>query len=136
MKSEGVFGKFFFRNEEYVYTIFRVIVGVVFILNGLMKFGLSGKASVPLMSLMGLAGTIEVVGGTLIVIGLWTRFIAAIAGIEMIVAYIMAHAPHGWNPLVNGGEPAVLFFSAFLILLIYGGGKLTVERLIHKKELF
>ena len=136
MKSEGVFGKFFSNTEEYWYTIFRVIIGVLFILHGLMKFGLSGKGSVPLMSLMGLAGTIEVVGGTLIVLGLWTRLVASITAIEMVVAYIMAHIPGGLNPLLNGGEPAVLFFVAFLVLLVHGGGKVTIEHLIHKKELF
>jgi len=132
MKNEGILGKFFVKGEEYWYTIFRVIVGLVFMLHGLMKFG----GGMPGNTLMAIAGTIEIVGGILIILGLWTRLFALIGAIEMIVAWFMMHAPKGWNPLTNGGEPAVLFFAIFLVLLIYGGGKFTVEHWMHKKEFF
>ena len=136
MKGEGVFGKFFIKTEEVWYSIFRVIVGLVFLLHGLSKFGVFGKSPTPLLSLMGAAGTIEIVAGILIILGLWTRLAAIISIVEMSAAWFMAHAPKGWNPLFNGGEAALLFFVIFLVLLVHGGGKFTIEHLIHKKEIF
>lgn len=130
MKGEGILGKFFVKGEDYWYTLFRVLAGLVFILHGVMKF--SGK--MPLSTLMTVAGVIEIAGGIMIIIGLWTRLFAFIGALEMIVAWFMAHAPKGWNPLGNGGEAALLFFIIFVVLLIHGGGKYTVEHLMHKKE--
>jgi putative oxidoreductase len=130
MKGEGMLGKFFIRGEEYWYTVFRVIAGLVFILHGLMKFG----NGVPGNTLMLVAGIIEIVGGIAIATGIWTRLFALIGALEMIVAWFMAHAPKGWNPLYNGGEAAMLFFIIFLVLLIHGGGKYTIEHWMKKKE--
>jgi putative oxidoreductase len=120
------------KSEIYWYSIFRIIIGVLFILHGAMKFG----KGIPASPLFLAAGIIEIVGGTLITLGLWTRLVAAITAIEMGVAYFMAHAPKGLSPLGNGGEAAVLFFVAFLVLLVHGGGKFTIEHLIRKKEFF
>jgi putative oxidoreductase len=130
MKGEGILGKFFVKGEDYWYTIFRVVIGLVFILHGLMKF----KSGVPGSTLMLIAGLIEVIGGAAIVIGLWTRLFATIGALEMIVAWFMVHVSKGWNPLSNGGEAALLFFVIFLVLLIHGGGKYTVEHCMKKKE--
>jgi len=136
MKGEGLLGKFFIKGEEYWYTVFRVIIGIVFLLHGLSKFGVFGKASSSIMSLMGVAGIIEITGGILIALGLLTRLVALIGAIEMITAWFIVHAPHGWNPLLNYGEAAVLFFVIFLVLLVHGGGKYTIEHTIRKKEIF
>ena len=130
MKGEGLLGKFFVKKEDYWYTIFRVIAGLVFILHGLMKFG----NGIPGNTLMLVAGIIELVAGAAIILGLGTRLFALIGAIEMIVAWFMAHVSKGWNPLQNGGEAALLFFIIFLVLLIHGGGKYTIEHCIHKKE--
>ena len=107
-------------KEGYFYFVFRVVIGLLFLLHGLPKVQgvLGGKTAV--LSLMALAGVIEVVGGLLIVLGLFTRYTAGVSAIEMIFAYFMAHASRGLSPLKNGGEPAVLFFVAFLVLLVYG----------------
>jgi putative oxidoreductase len=80
-----------------------------------------------LVSLMGLAMIIEVVGGALIILGLFTRTTAAIAAVEMLFAYFMAHASNGWSPLANKGEPALLFFASFLVLLAFGARKYAVD---------
>ena len=136
MKGEGYFGKIFVKGEDYWYTAFRVVIGLVFLLHGLSKFGVFSKMSVALGSLMGVAGVIETVVGVLIILGLWTRLVAFIGAIEMIVAWFIAHVPHGWDPLQNGGEAALLFFVVFLVLLIHGGGKYTLEHWMKKKELF
>ena len=136
MKGEGIFGKFFSKNEECWYSVFRIIIGALFLLHGLSKFGVFGKGAMPVLSLMGAAGIIEITAGILIILGIWTRLVALIGAIEMIIAFAMAHAPKGWNPLANGGEAAILFFVAFLILLVHGSGKYAIEHKIRKKELF
>ncbi len=116
-----------------MFFVFRVLVGVIFFLHGLQKFG-GGKFNIA--SLMGAAGIIEVVVGTAVVLGFFTRLAALLGGLEMIVAYLMVHIPAGLSPLENGGEPALLFFSAFLVLLTYGAGKWCLEKAVLKKEVF
>lgn len=111
------------KYRGHLYFIFRVLVGLLFFTHGIQKFGLLGGSSVDLISLMGLAGTIEVLIGILIVVGLLTRIAALIGAIEMLVAYFMVHFPAGLNPLANQGEPALLFFAAFLVLIGYGSVK-------------
>ena len=79
--------------------------------------GVAGNGQpVELFSLFGLAGLIELLGGIAIALGLFTRLAALISGVEMLVAYFMAHAPSGLIPLVNKGELALLYFAAFLVL--------------------
>ena len=81
------------------------------------------------MSLMGAAGIIEVVGGTLIAIGLFTSPVAFIASGEMAFAYFMAHAPRGFWPIMNGGELAVLYCFLFLYFAAVGSGRWSVDSL-------
>lgn len=126
------------RLEPAFYVIFRLLVGFMFFAHGAQKiFGWFGaKSAMPLASLMGVAGTVEVVTGILIFVGLWTRLAAFFAAGQMIVAYGMAHAPRGWMPLVNQGELALLYFAAFLLMLTYGNGPWSLEKLFSKKEVF
>jgi putative oxidoreductase len=84
---------------------------------------------IPLLSLMGLAGSLELVGGFLVLIGLFTQPVAFILSGEMAFAYFMAHAPNGFWPALNHGEPAVLFCFIFLYLAAAGGGNWAVDRL-------
>lgn len=119
---------FFEKNADYFYFAFRVIVGVLFILHGWMKLqGIMG-GNMQIMSLMGLAMLIEILGGLFIVVGFLTRWTALIAAIEMVVAYFMSHFPNGISPLANRGEPALLFFAAFLVLIAFGARKWCVDR--------
>ena len=111
------------KYRGYLYFIFRVLVGLLFFTHGIQKFGMLGGSSVNLISLMGLAGTIEVIVGALIAIGLLTRIVALLGALEMLVAYFMVHLPAGLNPLANQGEPALLYFAAFLVLIGYGSVK-------------
>jgi len=120
--------KFLNKNSDYFYFAFRVIVGLVFILHGWMKVSAIMGGKIELMSLMGLAAVIETVGGVFIVIGLLVQWVALIAAIEMIVAYFMSHASQAWSPLVNKGEPAVLFFAAFLVLAAFGARKWACDK--------
>ena len=127
------------KFQEYLYFVFRVVVGLLFLQHGGQKlfgwFGGLGGNPAELISLMGLAGVIEFFGGLAIVLGLFTRLTAAIAAVEMIVAYFVAHTPQGQIPLLNKGEPALLFFASFLVLLAYGPGKWSLGKLIFKKEI-
>lgn len=91
-------------------------------------FGWPGDGNtVELASLMGLAGIIEFVGGLLIAFGLFASWAAFIASGQMAVAFFMAHAPQGWNPLVNEGEKAVLYCFLFLYIAAHGAGVWSVD---------
>jgi putative oxidoreductase len=96
-------------------SILRVVASVMFILAGTMKL-FAFPAGVPpdggtvvLLSQVGLGGLLEVVGGMLVLVGLFTRPVAFVLAGEMAVAYFQFHAPQGFWPIVNGGVPAVLY---------------------------
>jgi putative oxidoreductase len=112
----------------YAYAIMRIILGLLFICHGGQKlFGWFGGQPVPLASLFGLAGIIELVLGLLITIGFLTSYAAFIASGEMAVAYFMAHFPKSFWPLENAGEPAVLFCFIFLFMGTQGSGIWSVD---------
>jgi putative oxidoreductase len=126
------------KHGDYFYFVFRVLVGLMFMQHGVQKlFGwLTERPPAEVFSLFGLAGILEVFGGLLIVIGLFTRLTASITALEMLVAYFKAHAPQGYIPILNGGELALMFFASFLVLIVYGAGKWSIEKAILKKEIF
>jgi putative oxidoreductase len=106
-----------------VYAILRIVVGLLFLCHGLQKvFGLFGGTSVPLSSLLGVAGITEIIGGTLITRGFFTGTVAFILSGEMAVAYFMGHFPASFWPIQNRGEPAVLFCFIFLYMATQGSG--------------
>ena len=119
------------RYSPYLYALLRIVAGLLFAQHGLQKlFGwLGAQGAVELMSQMGAAGIIELVGGTLIAIGLFTSPVAFIASGEMAFAYFMAHAPKGFWPIMNGGELAVLYCFLFLYFAAVGSGKWSVDSL-------
>ena len=115
----------------YVLSLLRIITGFLFLQHGSSKLlGVPHNAmfdGLQLMSLMGAAGVLELVGGTLILIGLFTRPVAFILSGQMAVAYFMAHAPSGILPILNQGELAVLFSFVFLYFSVAGAGKLSID---------
>ncbi|MBI2499376.1 DoxX family protein [Candidatus Woesearchaeota archaeon] len=125
--------QFMEKNANYFYFVFRIVIGLLFMLHGISKIQGLSSGKITLVSLMGLAMIIEVVGGVMIILGLLTRYVSLITAVEMIVAYFKAHIPQGINPLTNGGEPAVLFFAAFLVLLAYGAGKWSLDSKISRE---
>ena len=117
------------RYSESTYALLRFVAGFLFACHGAQKlFGWLGGQAVPPASLMGLAGIIELVGGTFIAFGLLTRAIAFLCSGEMAVAYFMAHAPRGPWPIENHGELAALYAFVFLFLAARGPGPLALER--------
>ena len=121
----------------YVLGILRIVVGFLFLQHGSAKLlGMPHIAmfdGLQLMSLMGVAGILELVGGALILIGLFTRPVAFILSGQMAVAYFMAHAPNGPLPILNQGELAALYSFIFLYFAFAGAGKLSVDSIYCKK---
>jgi putative oxidoreductase len=118
------------KNAATLYFLFRVIIGVVFLLHGIQK--VPGIMAGTMPALMIAAGIIEIVAGAFLVIGLWVRPVAIVAAIEMAYAFLVVHvyADGAWifNPLANKGEPALLFFAAFLALIAHGAGKWGIDK--------
>jgi putative oxidoreductase len=117
------------RFSPYLYALLRITAGFLFFQHGLPKlFGGFGRdAPVELMSQMGLAGLIEVIGGAMIALGLFTSPVAFIASGEMAVAYFQAHYPRNFWPVQNGGELAALYCFVFLYFAAMGSGKLSID---------
>jgi putative oxidoreductase len=109
----------------------RIIAGSLFACYGVQKvFGLFGgmPPGVP-KALIWSAGTIELVGGVLIALGLFTRITAFITSGQMAVAYFTGHAPHGFWPIQNHGELAILFCWLFLYIAAQGPGAFALDNL-------
>jgi|SRR5215472_1715553 len=125
------------RWQPRILSVLRIMVGLLYLQHGLSKvFGFPPSANprpYVLMTLVpGLAGILELVGGALITVGLFTRIVAFILSGEMAFAYFMAHAPRGFIPLVNGGELAAIYCFVFLYLAFAGGGPWSLDRLRDK----
>lgn len=111
----------------------RIVAGYLFLLHGTAKlFGFPHVAMferLPVWSLLGVAGMLEVAGGALLIVGLFTRFVAFVVSGEMAFAYFLVHAPSGnvLIPILNDGEAAVLFCFIFLFLAVAGGGAWSID---------
>lgn len=116
-----------------VLSIFRIMFALLFFAHGLVK--LSGypagaqPGQVALLSLFGIAGLFEFVGGAFLIVGLFTRPVAILLCGEMAVAYFLLHAPQGFFPSLNGGELAILYCFAFLYLGFAGAGQWSIDAL-------
>ncbi len=115
------------------HALLRIGAGLLFMCHGAQKlFGVFGGmgtpgTTAPLMSQMGLAGVLEGVGGLLLVLGLFTRPVAALVAGEMLVAYFQAHFPRGGWPIENGGEVPLLYMLVFLFLAGNGAGLASLD---------
>ena len=115
----------------------RIITGLLFLEHGtqkLLDFPPSEHAAPALFSLIGFQGILELVGGFLILIGLFTRPVAFILAGDMAVAYFMAHAPKSFFPTLNGGQLAILFCFVFLYLVFAGGGEWSADELLARSR--
>jgi putative oxidoreductase len=118
------------RIEGPAYALLRIVAGLMFIFHGLQKIlGMFGGTAVPLVTRAGLAGTIEIVAGILIMVGLFTSIAAFIASGEMAAAYFIAHAPRAFWPIQNAGELAVLYCFVFLYIASRGSGRWSLDGL-------
>ena len=108
-------------------SLFRFVFGLLFLSHGVSKFFGLPPFPMPLNPLLVAAGVLELVGGALIGVGLWTRPVAFLLSGQMAIAYFLAHASQGPLPLANGGEAAILYCFAFLYLAAAGAGRWSVD---------
>jgi putative oxidoreductase len=108
-------------------SVLRIMTGLLFLEHGTQKFFAFPGPGPALTTLLVVQGLLELVGGILILIGLFTRPVAFILAGDMAVAYFYAHAPRGFFPTLNGGQLAILFCFVFLYLFVAGGGVWSVD---------
>ncbi len=115
-----------------LHSVLRIVAGLLFLEHGTGKL-IGFPAGLPFIDkmpsgLLHFTGTMELVGGALIVLGLFTRPVAFVLSGFMAVAYFMAHFPMSFFPAINYGEPAVLFCFVFLYLAAAGPGPWSLDR--------
>ena len=112
-------------------SVLRIVTAFLFTAHGTQKllgFPVPPSFPVELWSLAGVAGMLELVGGTLLLIGLFTRPVAFVLSGLMAFAYFIAHAPQGFWPIVNRGELAALYSFVFLYFAASGGGPWSIDQ--------
>lgn len=117
---------------SHLLSLLRFMSGLLLLQHGTTKylgFPESQMTGASPFTMGGAAGVLELIGGFLLVIGLFTRPVAFILSGMTAVAYFYAHAPQGFYPLLNGGELAALYCFVFLYLAAAGGGALSVDRM-------
>jgi putative oxidoreductase len=115
-----------------VLSILRIVTAFLFMQHGTQKmFGFPApqRSEFDLFSLSGVAGTLEVVGGFLLLLGLFTRPVAFLLSGLMAFAYFIAHAPKSFWPLLNGGELAAMWAFLFLYFSLAGGGEWSIDQI-------
>ncbi|HZJ55211.1 MAG TPA: DoxX family protein [Myxococcaceae bacterium] len=119
-------------------SLLRILTAFLFIQFGTAKLlawpgaVMPGGGTVPPSTLPGIAGIIEMVAGTLLLLGLFTRPLAFLVSGEMAIAYFHSHAPSGFWPVLNGGHPAVLFCFVWLYISSAGPGPWSLDALLRR----
>lgn len=122
-------------------SVLRIIVAFLFIQHGTAKWFALPAAVMPgggvaaVGSLFWVAAVIETIGGTLMLLGLFTRPVAFILAGEMAFAYFQIHARNGFWPLLNFGEPAVFFCFTYLYFSAAGAGPWSLDALLAKRRI-
>ena len=119
-----------------VLSIVRIVTGLIYMAHGTQKwlgFPASGRGAPELLSMSGFGDMLELVGGALLAISLFTRPVAFILCGEMAVAYWWSHAPRSFFPVLNGGDAAILYCFIFLYFVFAGGGAWSVDRVLRHK---
>lgn len=122
--------KFLDNFQEHIYALFRIVSGFLFLWHGsqkLLGFPIEYPYG-PLSPLTTAAGVIELLGGTLIMLGLFTRPTAFICSGTMAFAYWMAHGMESFFPIVNHGELAIIFCFGFLLIAARGAGIWSIDK--------
>jgi len=121
-------------------SVLRIVVAFLYIQVGSAKWFafpaaiMPGGGTAPLGSLVWFAGVIEVVGGTLLLLGLFTRPVAFILSGEMAFAYFIGHFPNGFWPVLNQGAPAVFYCFTFLYFSAAGAGPWSLDALLARRR--
>jgi putative oxidoreductase len=119
------------RWSPYALAVLRIVTALLFLAHGTQKlFGFPAPpegGTPPLLSLFGIGAVLELVGGLLLLVGVFTRPVAFILAGEMAVAYWMFHAPQSAFPVLNGGDAAILYCFVFLLLVFTGPGAWSID---------
>lgn len=119
-------------------SLTRIVLAFTFTAHGTQKLFafplVEGKEEAALFSFMGFTGLLELVGGLLLLVGLFTRPVAFVLSGTMAVAYFLAHAPQGFWPIVNKGELAVVYCWIFLYFAAAGGGPWSLDALLRRER--
>lgn len=124
------------------WTVFRVLSSLMFMTHGWPKmfgenaqpfFGGMGFFGIDVgINMLWVAGAIELFGGGLLVLGLFTRYVAALAAILMVMAYLTAHP--AWFPTLNNGELAAMYFVSYFVIFAFGPGKISVDTMLRGRS--
>jgi putative oxidoreductase len=126
---------FISKYETQIYAIFRLIAGFLFLWHGSQKlFGFPPAGHEMPSFIILIAGPIEFFGGLLIMIGLWTHWVAFICSGEMAFAYWSAHGIHAILPVMNGGELAIIYCFLFLFIASKGSGVFSLDHFLAKRR--
>lgn len=124
------------RYAPSMLAVLRIMTALLFLAHGTQKllgFPSSPNPGPGLFTIYGLAGALEIIGGVLLVLGLWTRPVAFLVSGEMAVAYFMGHFPRAFFPAQNGGDAAILFCFIFLYLVFAGPGAWSLDSTRSRK---
>ncbi|MGF1474156.1 MAG: DoxX family protein [Geminicoccaceae bacterium] len=127
---------FWERWTPWMLSVLRIVTALIFFEHGtqkLLNFPPT-ESGPPVMSLPWIAGVFELIGGALLIVGLFTRPVAFLLSGLMAVAYWMVHAPQSFYPIENGGDAAILYCFVFLFILFAGPGPLSVDALRNQGE--
>jgi putative oxidoreductase len=123
----------------YLLSLLRIVAAFVFVQYGTTKvLGwpapiMPGGGTAALMTQAGIAGLLEMVGGGLLLVGLFTRPVAFLLAGEMAFAYFIGHAGQGFWPVLNGGAPAVVFCFLWLYISAAGGGPWSLDAALQRR---
>jgi putative oxidoreductase len=121
--------------EPHAYALLRIAAGLLFLFHGLQKlFGMYGGRAVEVLSLRGLAGIIELAGGSLVMVGLYASPAAFLASGTMAFAYFLSHQPQAFWPIQNRGELAALYCFVFLYIATRGSGMWSIDWLRGRRR--
>jgi putative oxidoreductase len=121
------------KGRPYVLSLLRIVVALCFLEHGLQKYFAFPSAGPPMRPLLYVQGVIEIVGGILLFVGVYTRIVAFILAGDMAVAYFLAHYPRSFFPAINSGDAAVLYCFVFFYIFFAGGGRWSVDRIVLKR---
>ncbi|GAB2827693.1 DoxX family protein [Lentzea nigeriaca] len=123
--------QFLEQRRDQALALFRIVIGLFFLIHGVQKI-LKGTSLLSWPA--GPSSLIELIGGTLVLIGLWTRWAALISSGSMAYAYFVVHQPRALLPIQNGGELAAVYSWAFLLLVFTGAGAWSIDQLRNSSK--
>ena len=122
--------------SPHVLSLLRIVSALIFMAHGtqkLLNIPPRSGAAPELFSMIGVAGAIELVGGALLVLGLFTRPVAFLCSGLMAAAYFIAHAPRDFYPTLNGGDAAILYCFIFFYMIFAGPGPWSLDAILRRK---